>query len=78
MEGTKVSGLLRTHLLLYMYFPPILSLDAELVISGNSFVSTQHCLLLRDEEGGKWVSDVSTNGTLLNGKRLEKNKRVGE
>ena len=47
------------------------------MISGNQLVSSRHCLLHRDEEGGKWVSDTSTNGTLLNNKRLEKNKKVG-
>jgi E3 ubiquitin-protein ligase CHFR len=50
--------------------------EADLVISGNQLVSSRHCLLHRDEEGGKWVSDTSTNGTLLNNKRLEKNKKV--
>ena len=39
-------------------------------------MSTRHCQLLKDEEGRKWVRDTSTNGTLLNGKRLEKNKEV--
>ena len=39
-------------------------------------MSTRHCQLVKDEEGRKWVRDTSTNGTLLNGKRLEKNKEV--
>ena len=50
--------------------------DADLVILDNMFVSIQHCVLLRDEEGEKWVRDLSSNGTLLNGKRLERNKEV--
>ena len=50
--------------------------DADLVIPNNKFVSTRHCQLLRDEEGRKWVRNTCTNGMLLNGKRVEKNKEV--
>jgi pSer/pThr/pTyr-binding forkhead associated (FHA) protein len=50
--------------------------DVELVVGGNRFVSSRHCLLERDEKGGKWISDSSSNGTLLNGARLQRHKRV--
>ncbi|CAI8049022.1 E3 ubiquitin-protein ligase CHFR [Geodia barretti] len=50
--------------------------DVELVVAENRFVSSRHCLLERDEKGGKWISDSSSNGTLLNGARLQRHKRV--
>lgn len=46
------------------------------MISGNQFVSTAHCVLGRGEGGELWIQDTSTNGTLLNGARLERNKEV--
>ena len=54
----------------------VLCLDVELVVAENRFVSSRHCLLERDEKGGKWISDSSSNGTLLNGARLQRHKRV--
>ena len=50
--------------------------DADLVISKNQFVSTTHCVLVRGGGGEVWIRDTSTNGTLLNGTRLERNKEV--
>ena len=54
------------------------STGAELVLDGNRFVSTRHCLLQRDEEGRKWLTDSSTNGTLLNNRKLQKDNKVRE
>ena len=37
-----------------------------------------HCVLLRrGKKGGPAIKDVSSNGTLLNGKRLDKQLEVG-
>lgn len=49
---------------------------ADLVIPKNQFVSTSHCVLVRDDGGEVWIRDTSTNGTLLNGTKLERNKEV--
>ena len=59
---------------------PLLSLtiDMDIVISGNKFVSTDHCELTKGEDGGVWITDKSTNGTLLNGSRLVRHSKVGK
>ena len=48
----------------------------DIIITGNRFVSSNHCELTRGEDGGTWIRDTSTNGTLLNGSRLTRNSRV--
>lgn len=53
-----------------------LSPDADLVIPGNKFVSTVHCVFVRGEGGRALIKDTSTNGTLLNGSRLARNSEV--
>lgn len=48
------------------------------VLCHDSNVSRQHCLLSFDEaKGGVYVTDLSTNGTFLNGVRLP-NKKLGK
>ena len=54
----------------------IFSTDADLVLSNNRFVSTAHCVFVRGEGGWVSVRDTSTNGTLLNGSRLQKDTDV--
>ena len=49
---------------------------ADLVISNNSFVSSLHCVLLKSGEGAASIKDTSTNGTLLNGTKLNKDEEV--
>jgi pSer/pThr/pTyr-binding forkhead associated (FHA) protein len=44
--------------------------DCGLVLAGDNFVSAHHARVLL-QEGSYWVEDLgSTNGTLLNGRRL--------
>lgn len=50
--------------------------DADLVIPENKFVSTVHCVFVKGEGGRAHIKDTSTNGTLLNGSRLERNVEV--
>ena len=52
------------------------SADADLVIPGNKFMSTVHCVFVRGQGGQALLKDTSTNGTLLNGSRLERNAEV--
>ncbi len=54
----------------------IFSPDADLEIADNRFVSTSHCVLVRGEGGWVSLNDTSTNGTLLNGTKLDKNTSV--
>ncbi|XP_028410485.1 E3 ubiquitin-protein ligase CHFR-like [Dendronephthya gigantea] len=42
----------------------------------NKLISGRHCTLSRDENGKTWLTDISTNGTFLNGRKLRKNKKV--
>lgn len=47
------------------------------MISDNNLVSTLHCVLMKGTEGrGVAIKDTSTNGTLLNGKKLDKGEEV--
>lgn len=50
---------------------------ADLTISNNSMVSNLHCVLMKGAEGkGVVIKDTSTNGTLLNGKKMAKGEEV--
>ena len=50
---------------------------ADLMISNNTLVSTLHCALMKGAEGrGVVIKDTSTNGTLLNGKKMIKGEEV--
>ena len=50
---------------------------ADLMIGDNNLVSTLHCVLLKGAEGrGVAIRDTSTNGTLLNGKKVAKGEEV--
>ena len=50
---------------------------ADLTISNNSMVSNLHCVLMKGVEGkGVVIKDTSTNGTLLNGKKMAKGEEV--
>lgn len=49
----------------------------DYVISGNQHVSGRHCELIRGVGSVAYLKDVSSNGTLLNGKRITKNAEVG-
>ncbi len=50
----------------------------DYAISNNKHVSGCHCVFKRINLGYKKIlEDTSTNGTLLNGKRLKKNIEVG-
>lgn len=40
--------------------------DCDLPCSDNKLVSSKHCCIQRDERNTVWLSDNSTNGTLLN------------
>ena len=52
--------------------------DAVDYVVDNQHVSGCHCILSRrDAEGKVSLKDTSTNGTLLNGKRLKRNVNVG-
>lgn len=47
------------------------------MITNNTLVSTMHCVLIKGEEGrGVVIKDTSTNGTLLNGKKMVKGEEV--
>ena len=39
-------------------------------------MSTVHCVFVRGQGGQALLKDTSTNGTLLNGSRLERNAEV--
>ena len=47
------------------------------MIANNALVSTMHCVLMKGEERvGVVIKDISTNGTLLNGKKMVKGEEV--
>ena len=49
------------------------------MIANNALVSTMHCVLMKGEgRVGVAIKDTSTNGTLLNGKKIMKGEQVGE
>ena len=50
---------------------------ADLTIEDNHLVSSKHCVLMKGaEERGVVIKDTSTNGTLLNGKKMVKGEEV--
>ena len=56
---------------------PFYFVAADLTIDGNSLVSSKHCVLMKGaEERGVVIKDTSTNGTLLNGKKMVKGEEV--
>lgn len=57
-------------------FDSLLYAGADFILAENKFVSALHCVFMRGEGGEALLKDVSTNGTLLNGSRLEKNMQV--
>ncbi len=47
------------------------------MIANNALVSTMHCMLMKGEgRMGVAIKDTSTNGTLLNGKKIVKGEEV--
>ncbi|XP_073257835.1 E3 ubiquitin-protein ligase CHFR-like isoform X2 [Porites lutea] len=50
--------------------------DCDISFAGCKFVSGHHCSLSRDPDGKIWIEDVSTNGSLLNGKKITKNEKI--
>lgn len=55
----------------------MLCLDCDVMVPDNR-VSGLHCVILRrGKNGGPALKDMSTNGTLLNGQRLDKSEEVG-
>ena len=49
------------------------------MIANNALVSTMHCVLMKGPGaggGGVVIKDTSTNGTLLNGKKMVKGEEV--
>ncbi|XP_065892159.1 E3 ubiquitin-protein ligase CHFR-like [Dysidea avara] len=49
------------------------SKDCGLSIN-SKLVSNRHCVLIRDDRGKVLVKDTSSNGTLINGKRIRRNE----
>ena len=47
------------------------------MIAGNQHVSGRHCEVRRGGGLMAFLKDVSSNGTLLNGKRITRNVEVG-
>ena len=49
------------------------------MIANNALVSTMHCVLMKEAgRVGVVIKDTSTNGTLLNGKKMVKGEEVSE
>ena len=49
------------------------------MITNNALVSTMHCVLMKGAgRRGVVIKDTSTNGTLLNGKKMAKGEEVWE
>ena len=49
------------------------------MIANNALVSTMHCVLMKGAgRRGVVIKDTSTNGTLLNGKKMVKGKEVSK
>ncbi|XP_019854831.1 PREDICTED: E3 ubiquitin-protein ligase CHFR-like [Amphimedon queenslandica] len=46
--------------------------DCDIAILNNKHVSSCHCSIIKDEEGVIWCKDTSTNGTLVNGVKINK------
>ena len=50
--------------------------ESDLVVEGNRCISSVHCRLVRRGAGETLVQDSSSNGTMLNGKRLPRDQPV--
>ncbi|XP_068679454.1 E3 ubiquitin-protein ligase CHFR-like isoform X1 [Montipora foliosa] len=50
--------------------------DCDISFAGSKFVSSHHCNLSRDSDGKVWLEDFSTNGSLLNGKKVTKKEKI--
>jgi E3 ubiquitin-protein ligase CHFR len=48
--------------------------SCDLIIPNNHHVSSNHCVLTHDKDGTVWLSDSSTNGTLVDGTKVKNNK----
>ena len=62
--------------MVYSEITAIIIALVDLVIPGNLHVSGCHCILTRHPGSKVTLKDTSSNGTLLNGKRLDKNIEV--
>ncbi|XP_066018699.1 E3 ubiquitin-protein ligase CHFR isoform X4 [Pocillopora verrucosa] len=50
--------------------------DCDISFPGCKFVSGHHCTITRDPGGTVWLQDFSTNGSLLSGKKIDKEKKI--
>ncbi|XP_078362422.1 E3 ubiquitin-protein ligase CHFR-like isoform X2 [Oculina patagonica] len=50
--------------------------DCDVSFTGSKFVSGHHCTISRDPDGKVWLRDFSTNGSLLNGKKITKDDKT--
>ncbi|XP_032239142.2 E3 ubiquitin-protein ligase CHFR isoform X2 [Nematostella vectensis] len=50
--------------------------DCDLSFASCKYLSGHHCNITRDEDGITWLYDTSTNGTLVNGRKVKNGQRV--